>query len=125
MFFYAVLLYHFQIAQLGYNEVHDCRRALRYVSNELLPHTKQVVKAARPHQQEALAALYKAAQIRDRYTCVMACGTSKTQGRYGMPNKSQAYKVLVLLPSSGFVNQTLVKCGNSLLHTSANLFPWL
>ena len=77
-----------------------------YVSSELLPHTK-VIKAARPHQQEALAALYKAAQKQDRYTCVMACGTGKTLIALWHAEQLQARKILVLLPSLGLLNQTL------------------
>ena len=78
-----------------------------YVSSELLPHTKEVVKAARPHQQDALAALYNAAQAYDRYTCVMACGTGKTLVGLWHAEQLQARKILVLLPSLGLINQTL------------------
>ena len=78
-----------------------------YVSSELLPHTKEVIKAARPHQQDALAALYNAAQAYDRYTCVMACGTGKTLVGLWHAEQLQARKILVLLPSLGLINQTL------------------
>ena len=66
-----------------------------YVSSELLPHTK-VIKTARPHQQEALAALSQAAQKQDRYTCVMACGTGKTLVALWHAEQLQARNILVL-----------------------------
>lgn len=60
-----------------------------------------------PHQQEAIAAILPALEQHGRATAVMACGTGKTLVALWVAERSQATKILVLLPSLALVRQTL------------------
>ena len=60
-----------------------------------------------PHQREAIAAILPALELHGRATAVMACGTGKTLVALWVAERSQATKILVLLPSLALVRQTL------------------
>ena len=60
-----------------------------------------------PHQQEAIAAILPALEQHGRATAVMACGTGKSLVALWVAERSQATKILVLLPSLALVRQTL------------------
>jgi len=60
-----------------------------------------------PHQQECLTAIDKAMDANDRTTVVMACGTGKTLVALWAAERSQATRVLVLVPSLALVRQLL------------------
>ncbi len=64
-------------------------------------------KDPRPHQQEAITAILPALEQHGRATAVMACGTGKTLVALWVAERSQAKRILVLLPSLSLVRQTL------------------
>ena len=68
--------------------------------------TKQK-RTARPHQEEAIAAVVAGFQTQDRGQLLMACGTGKTLTAFWINKRLKAGRTLVLLPSLNLLSQTL------------------
>jgi predicted helicase len=64
-------------------------------------------KQPRPHQANALNALFPALEKHDRVTAIMACGTGKTLVALWIAERLQAGRILVLVPSLALLHQVL------------------
>lgn len=64
-------------------------------------------KQPMPHQQEALTAISKGLETKDRATVVMACGTGKSLVALWASEQQSCKTILVLVPSLALVRQLL------------------
>lgn len=64
-------------------------------------------KQPQPHQAEALDALLPALETHDRVSAIMACGTGKTLIALWIAERTQASRMLVLVPSLALLRQIL------------------
>jgi predicted helicase len=64
-------------------------------------------KPPQTHQIEALGALLTALETQDRVSAIMACGTGKTLVALWVAERSQASRILVLVPSLALLRQIL------------------
>ncbi len=64
-------------------------------------------KDPKPHQNEALASILSALNVRDRTTAVMACGTGKTLLSLWLAERMNVNAIVVLVPSLSLIRQML------------------
>jgi predicted helicase len=76
-------------------------------SPEVLRPASPVVKALRPHQVEAVAAICAGFEDRSRGQALMACGTGKTLVALAVAEALDAGRTLVLVPSLALLGQSL------------------